>query len=141
MSEKNERSWVSIAEKVWIPLVVVIIGAIVGPIIVNECQSPSTPTATPALPNTSFTYQVEVRDQNTGKAIEGAVVTITIGGDIAPVDDVTDAKGIAMISIDASRAGKTGRLIVTASGYDKYDKHVNLTEDALPNVVQLAHAP
>ncbi len=141
MSEKSGSSWVSIAEKVWIPIIVAIIGAIIGPIVVNKCQSPPMPTATPAPSNTSFTYQVEVRDQNTGKAIEGAEVTITIGGDIAPVDDVTDAKGIAMILIDASRAGKTGRLIVTAPGYDKYDKYVNLIEDTLPNVVQLAPAP
>ncbi len=100
-----------------------------------ECTP--TPTPTPATSGTVFTYQVQVQDQITGNVISGANVTITIGGDIAPVDDVTDVKGIAMIPIDASRAGKPGRLSVTAPGYEKYDKYVNLTEGTLPEMIPL----
>lgn len=103
-----------------------------------ECTP--TPTPNPATSGTSFTYQVQVQNQITGKVISGASVMITIGGDIAPVDDVTDLNGIAMITIDDSRAGKMGRLLVTAPGYDKYDKYVNLTEGTLPNVIPLVES-
>ena len=120
--------------KVVVPIVVVIISAIVGPIVVRRCTSPSTVTQ-------SFTYQVQVQDQNTGEAIKGASVTITIGGDIAPVDDVSDTKGIAMIDIDSSRAGKRGRLIVTAPGYNRYEKSITLVEDASLNVILLTPVP
>jgi hypothetical protein len=131
--EEKSSGWLRIAEKLVIPIIVVIIGAIVGPIIVTRCTSPTVVE--------SFTYQVQVQDQNTGEAIKGANVTITIGGDIAPVDDVSDTKGFAMIDIDSSRAGKRGRLIVTAPGYDRYEKSITLVEDALPNIVQLAPSP
>ena len=126
MSKWFQRHWLTSKALV---VVLIVTSLIVG------CAPQPTPS------DTSFTYQVRVQDQDTGEAIEGADVTIAIGGDIAPVDDVTDLNGIAMIPIDSSRAGKLGRLTVTASGYDKYDKYVNLTGDALPNVVQLAPIP
>ena len=114
-----------------------IIAALIGivPKLIGDTPSPA-PTVT-----TNFTYQVRVQDQDTGEAIAGADVRIEIGGGIAPVDDVTGSNGIVMIPIDSSRTGKSAKLIVIASGYDRYEKSMTLIEGALPNVIQLAPAP
>jgi hypothetical protein len=119
-----------------------ILAALIGAtavIIAALINSINGPTPTPA--NTLFTYQVQVQDLETGETIKGAHVTIAVGGSIAPIDDVTDSGGLAIIPVDASRAGKLGRLTVKAPGYEETVRNINLTEDTLPKVVQLASAP
>jgi hypothetical protein len=121
MTERSQGFWLTQS----IALIVVLIAAslLVG------CPSESAPPP--------FSYQVQVQDLKTGVAIERADVTIAIGGNIAAIGSVTDSMGFAIVDIDSSRAGKRGKLIVTAPDYGTYVKHITLTKDALPNVVQL----
>lgn len=83
---------------------------------------------------------VRVEDLNTGKSIAKAQVTLAIAG-IPPLNAVSDNNGIALIFIDAERAGQSSRLRVDATGYDAYRKAIELIKDALPNIVQLAKTP
>jgi len=59
----------------------------------------------------------------------------------APLDDITDIYGLARIFIPSSYANCPGVLIVEAAGYEKHRQHIDLTMDALPDVVQLKPAP
>ena len=111
----------SLLKRYWIPKVLILI--LVG--FATGCVSKS------------FVYQVQVEDQDTGDLIHRASVTIMLGGDFAPVDGVTDVNGIAMVPIDESRARKLGKVVVTAPGYNKYDKLINLNKDDLPDTIQL----
>jgi len=65
---------------------------------------------------------------------------IVVGG-IAPLDGITDANGIAMISVPATHAGQPADLTVEGIGYKKYVQHINLVADALPGTVQLERQP
>jgi hypothetical protein len=85
-------------------------------------------------------YAVRVQAQDTGDYVERARVTIEISGK-APLDDITDTQGLARIHIPSSHAEHPGKLIVEASGYKRYEQHINLTPDALPDVVQLERSP
>jgi len=58
-----------------------------------------------------------------------------------PLDETTDVNGIAAIAIDASYAERRGKLIVEASGYQKYEQNINLEVAALPDVVHLRPEP
>jgi len=57
------------------------------------------------------------------------------------LDETTDVNGIAVIAIDSSYANQRGRLIVEASGYQRYEQNINLVVAALPDVVQLEQEP
>jgi formylglycine-generating enzyme required for sulfatase activity len=85
-------------------------------------------------------YQVRVEDKETGDPIENAKVTIEMGG-WASKNEFTDSNGIARIPIAASSVGKPGRLIVEASGYERYVESINLIVSTLPDAVQLEPIP
>jgi hypothetical protein len=94
--------------------------------------SPSTPPST----LTQFSYQVRVQAGDTGECIQDAIVTIDVEGQ-APLDSITDSKGVARIFISTAHAGQPGFLIVEAEGYEKYTQHIDLIVDTLPDVVQI----
>ena len=124
----------------WLPIILAIIGvvsAIVVAIISNPIPGPS-PTST-TLSSNNFAYQVRVETKE-GKAISNCAVILEIGGK-APLDSVSDANGLAQIFVEASYAGKPGKLIVKIDGYKTHTQFINLTEGALPKVVQLDPVP
>jgi hypothetical protein len=96
------------------------------------------PTNTP-LPQVgpNFDYFVRVQEQGIGKPIPDAKVTIDLGGGTASKDEYTDSNGLARMFIDFSYAGKAGRLIIEATGYELYIQNIDLSKDALPDIVRL----
>ncbi|NJO05038.1 MAG: hypothetical protein HC876_05650 [Chloroflexaceae bacterium] len=93
---------------------------------------------TPSL--TTFDYQVRVQDTSTGEVIQGAEVIIEVGG-LASHDGFTDNTGTARIFISADRVSQPGRVIVRANGYQSFERNIDLTPDALPDVVRLEPVP
>jgi len=63
-----------------------------------------------------------------------------LGGGKAPVDEITDKNGYASLAIAVTQVDKTGRLTVTAPGYENYDKFVDLVEGTLPETIPLEPA-
>ena len=119
------------SRKVWVPIIVALIGlaGAVIPIVITRCDGDVDPE-----------YLVRVQAKDTGSYVGRARVTIEVAGE-APVDDITDTQGLARIHIPSSHAGQAGRLIVEAPGYERYEQHVKLAPNALPDVVQLERAP
>ena len=122
----------------WVPIVVALI-ALVGVIfvivflaLVDDGNEPPTPPP--------FAYLVRVQVRDTGEYVLDVRVTIEVSGQ-APLNGITDANGLARIFIPSSHAGQPGRLIVEASRYERYWQSIDLTEDALPHVVQLERKP
>jgi hypothetical protein len=115
------------------PIVVMVMLIFVSNLVVGcGTASPEPPTPTPAL----FDYLVRVQAKDTSEPIPNAEVTIEVIGK-APLDDITDVKGVARIRINSSYAGEPGELIVIATGYVTHRQHINLTKDALPDKVRL----
>ena len=123
----------TLLEKVWVPIIVALIGAVatITAVILRGCMLPT---------DADFAYLVRVQARDTSGAIPNAEVTIEVGGK-APLDDITDSNGFVRIDIPSSHAGQRGRLIVEATGYRKYTQEIDLKKDALPDVVMLAPAP
>jgi len=90
----------------------------------------------PLPPPTQFSYQVWVQAGDTGEYIQDAVVTIEVEGQ-APLDGIADSNGVARIFISSDHAGQPGFLLVEAKGYKRYTQHIDVTMDALPDVVLL----
>jgi hypothetical protein len=90
----------------------------------------------PLPPPAQFSYQVWVQAGDTGECIQDAVVTIEVEGQ-APLDGIADSNGVARIFISSVRAGQPGFLIVEAKGYKRYTQNIDVTMDALPDVVLL----
>src|SRR5262249_39723759 len=120
-SNQADRRW-------WIPIAIAIIGLIgvIGAALIN--RGFPFPISTPS--SGTFSYQVRVQSQNNTQNIAGAKVTLEVGG-IAPLDEFTDSNGIAQLSIDVARAGKSGRLTVEATGYQQYVQNIDVKQDAL----------
>jgi hypothetical protein len=97
---------------------------------------PPVPTPTPTPTPAPFSYQVRVEAKDTGENVPNAEVTIEVGGK-APLDAITDSKGIARIFIESSYAGQPGFLIVEAIGYQRHKQNIDLVEGRLPDVVLL----
>lgn len=116
----------------WVPIVVALIGliAVIIPLVINNKASTSP----------SFTYAVRVQKEGTSQNIPNAKVTIEVAGQ-APLDEITDANGFARIAINASYAGKPGRLLVEANGYEAYRQEIDLTEGNLPDTIPLKELP
>jgi hypothetical protein len=100
------------------------------------CEVAATPI--PTSP-TSFSYLVHVQAQDTGEDVSEAEVTIEVG-DKAPLDAITDSKGVARIFVDSSYAGKPGFLIVEANGYERYTQNIDVIKGVLPDFVHLEPA-
>jgi hypothetical protein len=98
--------------------------------------SPAPPTPTVG----SFYYQVRVQDENIDAYVARARVTMEISGK-ALLDGITDTRGLARIHIPSSHANQPAKLQVEATGYEIYEQYIDLTEDALPKVVQLEQEP
>lgn len=134
---------ISVVPGVAVVLVIVMIASkLVLPLSESECfKSSPTPFSTEVVPSpTVFNYQVRVQAEDTGDYVQNAKVTIEVGTK-APLDSITDSNGLARIFISYSYAGQPGRLIVEATGYVRYEQYIDLTEDALPDVVQLEPKP
>jgi len=94
-------------------------------------------SATPIPTSSSrFAYQVQVRAKDTDEYVPGAEVMIAVGG-IAPLDGITDANGLAVVSIPSSHAEREAKLTVEATGFRRHTQYVTLNVNALPRVVQL----
>jgi hypothetical protein len=85
---------------------------------------------------TSLSYALRVQD-GTGQPIGNAKVTLDVPGK-APLDEFTDTNGYTKIAVGAIYVGQPGVLRVEATGYQAYVKNIDVTEDALPEVIQLA---
>jgi hypothetical protein len=134
--EKKTSPHMTLLEKVWVPIIVALIGACALVIVaILSNRNAATPPPTDA-----FTYPVRVQARDTGAFILNAEVTIEVRGK-APLDDITDSNGLVRIDIPSSHAGQRGRLIVEATGYKRYTQEIDLKKDALPDVVMLDPAP
>jgi hypothetical protein len=89
----------------------------------------------------SFDYTVQVQAQDTGEDISNAEVRIEVGEGKAPLSGITDANGLARISVDASYMEKPAILIVEAFGYKKRRQEIDLIKGNRAYVVQLEPAP
>jgi len=100
----------------WVPIVGALIGLIgvIIPLVINNEASTSQP----------FTYAVRVQKEGTNQNVSNAKVTIEVAGQ-APLDEITDSNGFARIVINASYAGKPGRLLVEANGYESYRQEID----------------
>lgn len=84
----------------------------------------------------NFSYLVSVQTKETGENIGQAKIIIQVS-DKPPLDEVTDSTGLARILIEASLVGQPGKLIVEATGYERYVQNIDLLEGNLPDVIQL----
>ena len=127
-------------ERFWLPIIVALIGglALVVAALINK--GASTPTPTPALTQSPFSYQVRVQAEDTGEYLSDARVTIEVA-EQAPIDGMTDTHGLARIIIAPSHAGQPGFLIVEATGYQRHRQHIDLIEGTLPDSVVLEPEP
>jgi len=141
MAKKTMQQKKPIPQKVWLAIVLAIItlvGTIVtalGPKLLEQLQ----PTSSNAQ-SENFDYQVHI-ETSAGIPIPSATVTIEIGGGRAPLDTISDSKGLARILIDTSYIGKPGRLIIRAIGYKPFIQNIDLTEGDLPKIIQLEPTP
>lgn len=95
-----------------------------------------TPTPTPTEEEQPTEVTMLVEAQDTGQGISGAQVEIKVSGQ-ASINVTTDSQGNVTISIFPSYMGQSGELNVEAIGFQSYREIVDLTEDALPKVIQL----
>ena len=86
--------------------------------------------------DSSFQYQVEVKDKETDEAISKAQITIEVLNR-TPLHARTDSNGFARVFVDESYAGEPGRLRVKAKGYEIYEIEIDLFPDHLPQEVYL----
>lgn len=138
MANKTSRQ-TTLPEKVkslWVPIIVALIGA--AAVIIAAISSNRNAVTSP--PTDAFTYPVRVQARDTGEFIPNAEVTIEVRGK-APLDDITDSNGFVRIDIPSSHAGQRGKLIVEAERYERYTEEIDLTKDALPDVVILDPLP
>ena len=84
----------------------------------------------------TFDYSVRVQEKDNDVNIPNARITLEVAGK-APLDEITDSNGFARIRIESSYASKPGRIIVEATDYKKYTQNIDLSEDALPDIIQL----
>jgi hypothetical protein len=89
----------------------------------------------PTTPS-SFSYPIRVQALATGNPISNAQVTIEVP-ELAPIDEYTDSNGFTRIVLDASRAGKRGKIIVDAVGYQRYVQEIDLVQGNLSDTIQL----
>ncbi len=90
------------------------------------CESGSAP----------FRYHVLVKDKTTDEPIPDAEVAIVTQG-LAELVAHTDDEGVAIIEVDALRAGQLGWLRVEKNGYRPYERNINLSQNELPAIIQL----
>ena len=102
-------------------------------ILLVGCEPPEpTPPAPPTI--TSSIYGVRVEGAETGEVIEGAEVTIEVGGE--RIDAFTDSYGFALIPLQESHLGRSGVLRVQKEGYKTKTENLTLIQ-ILPEVVKL----
>jgi hypothetical protein len=87
----------------------------------------------PTMPS-SFSYPVRVQALATGSPISNAKVTIEVP-ELAPIDKYTDSNGFTRVMLDASRAGKRGKIIVEAVRYQRYVQEIDLIQGNLPDTI------
>jgi Tol biopolymer transport system component len=113
---------------------ILFVSLILVSILASSCQAGPTPTPEPI--SGRFSYLVQVQARETGQEIVQAEVIIQVGG-MAPLDGVTDSRGIARIFVGAGYVNQPGFLIVRADGYEPYTQNIDLAEGALPDVIRL----
>jgi len=96
----------------------------------------STPTPTPPA---TFLYQVRALAEGTGAPVRDAKVIVELSG-APPLDGLTDRDGVAPFPVDMARDGQPARIIVEATGYQRFDQAVNLTPSTIKDVL-LSPAP
>lgn len=84
----------------------------------------------------TFSYLVLVQEKGTSNIIENATVFIEVKGK-APLIGPTDTYGYARIFVEAAYAGQPGNLRVDAQGYEPYRRGMDISKDALPDVIYL----
>ena len=93
---------------------------------------------TNAKPSEQFSYQVRVRDTDSGATLTNAIVTIEIqASNLIPLVERTDSLGLARIPILNGYVNQPGRLIVELTGYETYTRFLDLTAGQLPENVFL----
>ncbi len=127
-----------------IATVVVALIALVGtlgvPLIEKWTGNPTSQPTTEVNPDGSFYYGVRVYVKDKDQVIQGAKVTIEVGGQ-APIDDFTDSNGYTRILILTSHVGQPGRLIVEETGYQRWEQNIDLKPDLLPDIIELEPKP
>ena len=94
------------------------------------------PTPTPTPPPASFDYLVRVRD-SAGATLPNAKVTIEVPGR-TPLDEFADVNGLVVITIPATYASQTGKLIAEAAGFEIYRQNITLQPGLLPDEIRLS---
>ena len=85
---------------------------------------------TPTPPPASFDYLVKVRDSG-GTTLPNAKVTIEVPGR-TPLDEFADVNGLVVITIPATHANQTGKLIAEAAGFEIYRENITLRQASSP---------
>lgn len=99
----------------------------------SEPPEPPTPTA-----EADLTVQVQVEDAETGESLENVTVMLTLEDESGePVSRVTDSTGKVLFTVPASEAGKTGRVLVQAEGYEEYSLNMVLASEPSAEVISL----
>lgn len=116
-------------------VIVLGVGIVIGTSLIDNDPQEVVASITPV---SSFDYPVRVQAEGSNEYLSGARVTIEVRDDnIAPKIDFTDSNGFARIFIDSTRAGKPGRLIIEATGFDTYTQNIDLTVGDLPSIIHL----
>jgi hypothetical protein len=85
-----------------------------------------------------FTYQVRVRDADTGQALPNVGVTLEIqASNLAPLVEYSDSLGLARLLVPDTYVGRPGRLLVELAGYGSYTRFVDVRAGQLPENVFL----
>ena len=118
----------------WVPIVVAVIGlvALVGSSLIEKWPFART--------EDSFEYSVRVQHKDQDKYISGATITLETP-EQAPLITETDSTGYARLFLDSNYAGKPGRLLIEATGYQTYVREVDLRQGDLPSIVSLEPEP
>ena len=123
-TQNDRRFWKS--PVFWAPIIAALIGLF--PFLLGS-DNPKT-----------FLYSVRVQQQEDAQPVPNATIILEVAGQ-APLDEITDSNGLARLFVEDSHAGKPGRLLITASGYETYRQEIDLTEDNLPETILLKSLP
>lgn len=90
-----------------------------------------------ATENEQFTYQLTVRDSETGVFLDGAQIQLSTPNTQAPKYVFTDNNGFAFFQLEKALIGQLVQIQVSLTGYELDSRFTTLEEGALPLDIRL----